>query len=181
MRTKSLSLYYKLTQKEVTPPPLKELERKDAWVKELQKTVESDWKPLVMKVTYELYNPEIEEMRRFFNGPCVAYYAIQNSDITSGQVSPETLKQYREEILDEMLGYDVKTVNKIIRKRKSTSDFKTVQAWHTFLKELEENLFDSAGYEFPDSKAFWGMVKAYGYEAACRISRETLQGKLLKK
>ncbi len=95
--------------------------------------------------------------------------------MTSGVPSNEVLKKYREEILDEMLGYDTQLVTRTIRQRKSTSDFKTVQAWNKFLSTLEETLFASAGYEFPDSEAFWKLVKDVGYDEADRISTERLQ------
>lgn len=181
MRTSRITLFYSLTQNEVIPPATVEIERKDNWIKEIQKTIEADWKPLIIKVVYEMFNPEIERQRRFFEGACVSYYAIQNMDMLTGAPDTETLKKYREEILDEMLGYDYKTVNKIIRKRKSTKDFKTVQVWNTFLQTLEETIFNHAGYEFPDSKNFWEITKKYGYEQAKRIVIEQLQARLSKK
>ena len=111
----------------------------------------------------------------------MSYYAIQNMDMLKGEPDTETLKKYREEILDEALGYDFRTVNKIIRKRKSTKDFKTVQAWNTFLQTLEETLFDSAGYSFPDSEAFWDLTKKHGYEQAKKIVIGQLQTNLSKR
>ncbi len=181
MRTSRITLFYQLTQTGIIPPVHVEIERKDNWIKEIQKTIEADWKPRIIKVIYEMFNPEIEKQRRFFEGAVIDYYAIQNSDILKGSPDTETHKKYREEILDEMLGYDFRTVNKIIRKRKSTTDFKTVQKWNTFLQTLEETLFDSAGYIFPDSENFWELTKKYGYDQAKRISIETLQAKLKKK
>jgi flagellar biosynthesis chaperone FliJ len=83
--------------------------------------------------------------------------------------------------LDQILGYDVHLHNRIIRERKSTTDFRDVQAWNVFLKTIEETIFDAAGYEFPDSKNFWELVDKYGYEQAERISVETLQRKLILK
>lgn len=175
MKTHRVALFYEVTQTEVKPPAVREMERKDRWIKEVQKTVEADWKPQYIKVTYEVHNPEIERQRRFFNGTCVKYYAIQNENMLIGTPDTETLKKYRETILDEMLGYDLALVNRTVRRRKSTSDFKSVQAWNKFLNTLEETIFDSAGYEFPDSKEFWELVKEHGYEQAERISIEKLQ------
>ena len=34
MRTKKISLFYKVTQTEVFPPPIAEVERKNRWIKE---------------------------------------------------------------------------------------------------------------------------------------------------
>lgn len=175
MITKSVTIFYELTQQEVKPPAIRELERKERWVKELQKTVEADYKPIFVKVTYEIHNPEIERLRRFFNGTCIKYYTIQNEDMVEGVPSNELLKKYRIDILDQMLGYDVHLTNRIIRERKSTSDFKTVQAWSKFLNVLQETIFDSAGYEFPESKDFWELVKQHGYDEAERISITKLQ------
>ena len=181
MKTNRLSLFYQVTQAEVTPPAVRELERKDRWIKDIQRTVEADYKPLLIKVTYEMFNPEIERQRRFFNGTCVKYYAIQNEDMTVGVPANDLLKKYREQILDEMLGYDLHLVNRVVRRRKSTSDFKTVSAWNKFLNLLQETLFDDAGYEFPDSKEFWELVKQHGYDEAERISLERLQATMKRK
>ena len=87
----------------------------------------------------------------------------------------EVLKQYREEILDELLGYDKMLVTRTVRQRKSTTDFKTVQAWNKFIKLLEETLFEQAGYEFPESEEFWKLVKVHGYTEARKISLQQLQ------
>jgi hypothetical protein len=181
MRTTKIALFYKITKTEVVAPLQKELARKDEWLQGIQRMVEADWKPLIVKVVYELFNPEIANQRRFFEGACVDYYAIQNSDVRKGEISASLHRQYREEILDEMLGYDYKTVNKVLRMRKSTTDFKDVQAWNTFLKTLEETLFESAGYEFPNSEHFWELAKVHGYDEARRIAREELQRRLIKK
>lgn len=181
MRTKSITLFYQLTQEEIYPPRITDLERKERWIKELQKTVEASWKPLIVKVKYEIYNPEIEKQRNFFNGAVVLYYCIQNEDMTVGLPANDIVKQYRELILDEVLGFDAMAVKKTIRKRKSTKDFKTVQAWNNFLSKLKEDMFDSSGYEFPDSEEFWESVKENGYESAKKIAIERLQKSLLKK
>lgn len=174
MRTKRITLYYKVTQEGLTPPAAHELERKDRWVREVQKTVEAVWKPQIIRVTYELFNPEVARQLRFFNGTCIKYYAIQDMDLIGTVPDSVTLKRYREEILDEMLGYDLALVNRTVRRRKSTSDFKSVQAWNKFLNTLEETIFEDAGYKFPDSEEFWELVKEYGYEQAERMSLERL-------
>jgi hypothetical protein len=181
MRTKSVSIFYQITPNEIISPAVRELERKDRYIKEVQKTVAAEWEPKYIKVTYEEHNPEIERQRRFFNGTCVKYYAIQNMDMFVGEPSNEIIKQYREQILDEMLGYDLALVNRVVRRRKSTTDFRSMQAWNKFLNLLEETLFDSAGYEFPDSKEFWDLVKLHGYDQAERISIEQLQAKMKRK
>lgn len=181
MKTKSITLFYSVTQNEIIPPAILELERKDRWLSDVKKSVEADWKPQIVRVKYDLFDPEIANQMRFFNGTCVKYYAIQNESITAGLPEAELLKRYREEILDEMLGYDVSLVTRTVRRRKSTADFKTVQRWHTFLNTLQETIFDSAGYDFPDSKEFWELVKKYGYDEAERISVEQLQKRMIKK
>lgn len=181
MKTKSVTLFYKLTQKEIIPPPQKELARKDEWLKSVQNMVEADYEPLIIKVVYEMYNPEVIKQQRFFNGTCVKYYAIQNMDMIEGTPDSKTMERYREEMLDEMLGYDFKTVNKVLRKRKSTSDFKTVQAWNTFLQTLEETLFENAGFDFPNSKEFWELAERYGYDSAEEIVIKKLQDKIKKR
>lgn len=181
MKTKRITLFWKLTQTEKVPPPAVEIARKENWLTELQGTVEADYKPLIVRVTYELFNPEIEDMTKFFNGVCVLYFAIQNMDMFEGVPSSDTLKQYREEILDEMLGYDFQTVNKTVHSRKSTTDFKTVQAYNTFLNELQEEMFDSHGYIFPDSKEFWELTKVHGYDQARSIAIKNLQSKMKRK
>lgn len=179
--TQEIVLFYNLTQTEVRPPEAREIERKERWIKTMQRTVEAEWKPKIVKVTYKVFDPEIERQRRFFEGPVVKYYAIQNEDIVKAQPGTELLRRYRIDILDQMLGYDVHLHNRIIRERKSTTDFKDVQAWNKFLNTMEETIFAAAGYEFPDSKEFWDLVKKHGYEEAERISVEALQKKLVLK
>lgn len=177
MRTPRIKLYYSLTQTAVNPPPQKDILRKDVWLKEVQKSVEADFKPLLVEVTYELYNPEVVKQQRFFH-TCVKYYAIQDMDLLTGGPDNESLKKYREEILDDLLGYDFQTVNKVVHRRKSTKDFKTVQAWNNLLKTLEETQFEAAGYEFPDSKQFWEWVKEHGYDQAQGIAIVGLQKRM---
>src|SRR3990167_9274976 len=128
MKTSKISLFYSLTPTKVIPPAEREVERKERWVKVMQKTVEAEWKPKIIKNTYELFDPEIENQKRFFEGAVVEYYAIQDMDLFEGKPDTSTLDKYREEILDESLGYNFQTINKILRKRKSTKDFKEVQA-----------------------------------------------------
>lgn len=181
MRTRKISLFYNVTRTEIIPPPSPVLVRKDAWLKELQASVEADWAPRIVKLTYEIFNPEVEQQRKFFNGPVVEYYAIQNDNLTSGEMAPERKKRYREQILDELLGFDVHLVNRVVRRRKSTGDFRDTQVWHDFLEELREALFDPNGYEFPDSKAFWELAEKVGYDQAKDVATKQLQEKLKRK
>lgn len=129
---------------------------------------------------YELHNPEVERQRRFFH-TCVKWYAIQNEDLIKGEPATELLKKYREEILDELLGYDLALVHRTVRRRKSTADFKSVRSWNTLLKTLEETMFESAGYEYPDSEVFWQLVKEHGYDKADEISMKRLQKTIVGK
>lgn len=179
-KTGKIELIYTLTQTKVQPPSMKETARKDAWIKELQATVEADWKPLLVKVTYAMFNPEIEQLRKFFH-TCVKYFAIQNMDMVEGTPDSKTLDKWREELLDELIGYDFQTVNKVIRKRPSTADYKETQPWLTLLNNFEETIFDSHGYEFPDSKVFWESVKVHGYEKAQDIAIKQLQERMKKR
>jgi hypothetical protein len=148
----------------------------------LMKLVPADWRWYIVRVTYELINPEIEQQRKFFNGVVVLYYAIQNSDIIVGEPDTETLKKYREEILDELLGYDYATVTKVLRKRPSTGDYTTTQEWSNLLTLCEETLFDDAGYLFPDSEEFWKLAKSLkSYDAARNVVMNRLQEYITKK
>lgn len=179
MKTRRIVLYYGITPTAIISPSAKELERKEAWLKAVQASIPAEWTPKKVKVEYTIFNPEVEDQQKFFNGTVVTYYAIQNM----GMANPDTtsLKQYREEILDEMLGYDYQTANKVLRKRKSTTEFDTVEAWNTFLNEVKETIFDNAGYEFPDSKQFWEWAKEHGYDEAKEIAKRTLWAKMQKK
>lgn len=168
---------YKLTQEAITPPPTKDLERKDEWLKGIQKSIEAPWKPEIVKVVYTRFNPEVERLRKFFH-TCVKYYAIQNLELTDREETSKEFEQYREEILDELLGYDYQAVHKVLRKRKSTADFKEVQAWLNLIETLKETLFDAAGYEFPVSEEFWEKVKELGYEQAQALFIKNLQKKM---
>lgn len=180
MKTKKVSLFYKVTQSEVISPDTRHIEIKNRWVEEVQKTVPADWQPKIIKVTYEEFDPEIEDQRKFFH-ICVRWYAIQNEDMVDNVPDWRMIKAYREEILDDMLGYEVQLITRKKRERKSTTDFKTVQAWYKFLKELEETKFESAGYFFPESESFWKLVSVYGYEKANEISIKELQKKIILK
>lgn len=179
--TTKISLFYNITQKEVMPPEIREMERKERWIKEMQKTVEADYKPKIVKVTYELFDPEIDNQRRFFEGAVVEYYCIQNEDMLTGIPASDMIKRYRLDILDQVLGYDVHLHNRVVRERKSTTEYKTVAAWNKFLNLIEETVFEAAGFEFPDSKVFWDLVRQYGYDEAKRISVERLQTNLSKR
>lgn len=179
-KTNKIELIYTLTQQAVQPPPMREMKRKDDWIKAIQGTVEADWKPKLVKVSYELHDPEVTQLRRFFH-TCVKYFAIQDMDMTEGEPDSATCARYREELLDELLGFDFQTVNKVLRKRPSTETYKTTQPWLTLLKNFEETIFDSHGYEFPDSTAFWEKAKAYGYEKAQEMSIKQLQARMKKR
>lgn len=177
--TKSFSLFYKITQNAITPPNDDDIKRKDEWIKAAQRTVRADWEPKFIKVTYEIVEQEVLNLQRFFS-VCVLYYAIQNED--GREPDYKLLAQYREMILDEALGYNLalaprgKHAPKVIRKRRSTTEFDVPQ-WTKFLKTIEETMFQEAGFDFPDSKVFWELAKAHGYEDAKRISVESLKKK----
>lgn len=179
MKTTEISLFYNLTPKAIVPPAAKEVERKDRWIKALQVMIPSEWQPFIIKVTYRLFNPEIENMVKFFNGVIVLYYAIQNMELTDKLPASKIVERYREDILDEMLGYDYHTMKKVLRKRTSTATFKDVQTWNTFINQIKEEIFDPAGYDFPDSEKFWELAKQHSYDEAKRISIERLQKKIL--
>lgn len=179
MITTKIINYFKVTPTGIIPPPKTEVERKREWFAALQKTVEAPYKPLLVRETLEVFDPEIENQKRFFEGAVVPYYAIQNMD--GDLPDSKVLKFYREKILDEALGFNLTHMSQTIRKRKSTTDFKDVQRWNVFLKTLEETIFAQAGFAFPDSKVFWELEKQHGYEAAKRISIERLQADIQKK
>ncbi len=182
MITKKVSVFYSLTQKEVIPPKPEALARKDEWIKEIQSTIEADWKPIIVKVTYELYDPEVENMMKFFNGPVVEYFAIQSRENLSTEVDGLLKERTRETILDEVLGFDVPLLHgKVKRDRKSTADFKIVQKWYEFLETVKETIFDPQGYEFPKSEEFWENVKKYGYEESKTIAKQLLVDRINKR
>lgn len=174
-------MYYKLTKKEIIPQSEESVVRKDAWIKEVQRTAKSDWEPTIVRVTYEIHNPEVERQRRFFEGPVLDYFAIQNSEIMSGEVPPDLRERYREEVLSDALGYDVKLLHGVARRRRSTTTLTSTQKWHDFIELLRETIFDSNGYEMPDSEAFWALAKQYSVDDARRMAREQLQRRLQAK
>lgn len=178
--TKKISLFYILNGNEIAPPDPQALRRKDEWIKHLQSTIYGKSHRIV-RVTYEVFNPEVEQMRKFFNGPVVEYFAIQSADILSGEVSRFTRDKYRETILSDLLGYDVELVGRRERRRKSSGDFENTQQWHDFLESLRETKFDPEGYEFPDSEKFWEIAEKHGYDQAKRIAIEELQKRLIAK
>ena len=181
MRTRQIKVYYKATSDSITPPPQPSLDRKDLWVKEVQKTIEPEFGFKIIEVTYRVVNPEIEQMQNFFNGPVVEYYTIQSAGILTGQVPNEMRQRYREHILSELLGYEVELVGRKERRRKSTTDFQETQSWNDFLERLRETMFEPNGYEMPDSEAFWALAEKYGYEQAKTISIEGLQARTAAK
>jgi len=181
MKTRKIVLWYQVTKQGIIPPKQESVARKDTWIEEIKKRIQADWLPMMIEVTYRLVNPEVEKQRKFFNGPVVEYYAIQNDNILTGEVAPERIKRYRETILDEALGFNVELINRSIRRRKSTADFTDTQQWSDFLEELKETIFEPQGYEMPDSKLFWELAKQYGYDQAKEISIQKLQERLQKK
>lgn len=181
MRTKKITLDYKVTQTEVFPPNGKELARKDDWLEQVKQSVPAEWEAKIVRVTYEVFDPEIVQQQKFFNGVIVLYYCIQNEDMVVGVPDSNLLKRYREDMLDEMLGYDYQGMKKLHRMRDSTTSFKTTQAWSNFINTVEETLFDSAGFIFPDSEKFWDLAKVHGYDQAKKISMQKLQETLKKR
>lgn len=180
MRTKKIILYYRLDPKTVTAPPPQDLARKDEWLKEIQRTMkEKD--TVIIRLTYEIFNPEIKQIMKFFNGPVVEYYAIQNEDMLKGRPSRTMIEMYRETILDEALGYDIQLVDKKVRRRKSTADFLETQKWSDFLETLRETQFEPQGYEFPDSEHYWGIAEKAGEEQAREVVIKQLQERLKAK
>lgn len=194
MRTKKITLYYKATHKEIVAPPPASLLRKDAWLKEIQRTISpqkrarrdeklntADAPFRYVKVVYELFNPEVEQQRKFFNGPVVDYWTIQKKDLMSGEVPRIMHDRAREELLSDVLGYDVPMLTRTERRRKSSSDFTSTQKWHDFFETLRETEFDPNGYEFPDSEHFWDLAKKHGYETAHGIAIEQLRKRIQAK
>lgn len=182
MKTKKITLYYSLSSRKVLPPSSAEIERKDYWIKEVQSTVESDWKPKTIRVTYEVYDPEVDKMRKFLNGPVLEYWIIQSQEILVGDIEPRIRKLGRETLFDKVLGYDVETLSGKSRARKSTKDFTDTQQMHNFLEVLRETEFEPNGYEFPNSNDFWEMANVLrSYEKAKEESIKQLQSRLRAK
>lgn len=180
-KTKKITLWYQATKQGLVPPSPSSMERKESWLKGILGSIEADWKPILIEVTYRLVNPEVEQQRKFFNGPVVEYFAIQNDNLLEGELAPERKKRYREEILDQVLGYDVQLIDRAVRRRKSTGDYTDTQQWHDFLEELRETIFEPNGFEMPDSEAFWELSKQVGYDQAKGISIQKLRERLKKK
>lgn len=181
MRTKKITLYYTVTQKDIIGPNDGVMKRKEDWIKQIQKSVEADWKPKRIKVTYEMYNPEVDDQRNFFNGPVVEYWVIQKGDILDRRPTSNEIKKGRETLLSEALGYKVELWDKTEIRRKSSSEFTEVQEWNDFLEELRETEFEPNGYEFPKSEDFWKLADKIGYDKAKEASIEKLQERIIKK
>lgn len=181
MATKKITLWYQATKEGLIPPAPAALERKELWLKTILRGIRATWEPMMVEVTYRLVNPEIEQQRKFFEGPVVEYYMIQNDNNLTEEISKERKNIFREELLDQVLGYDVQLVHRAIRRRKSTTDYSDTQQWHDFLEELKETVFEPSGYEMPDSKTFWELSKQVGYDQAKIISIEKLRQRLIAK
>lgn len=180
MKTKKITLFYQIGRDETWPPTPVALARKQAWLDEIGRSIRKASELRIVRVTYELFNPEVEQQRKFFNGPVVEYYAIQSGDI-KGPVTREVIDRYRETMLSDLLGYELELVNRKERRRKSTADFVSTQQWHDFLERLREEVFEPQGYEMPDSEAFWEMAKKYGYNQAKVVAIEQLQKRIAAK
>lgn len=165
----------------MVPPPAAHVARKDQWIREVQKTVEAAWKPKIIRVIYELFNPEVEQQRKFLNGPVVDYWVIARMEILDRKPTAAEHRKARETLLDKALGYDVELLDRTVRRRKSTADFVEVQEMHDFLEMLRETEFEPNGYEFPDSEAFWDLAKKHGYDKAKDVAIEQLQARITKK
>ncbi len=153
MRTKSITLFYTITKQSILPPSLDAVKRKDEWIKDIQKEVQADYKPAMVRVTYKIHNPEIEQQRKFFEGPVVEYWLIQATDRFEGRQ----------------------------KRRTSTTDLSDVQEWNDFLQELKETEFEPNGYEFPESEKFWKLTESIGYEKAKDAVIDQLQKRLIQK
>lgn len=177
--TRKITLWYTIEiDGTITPPNEGAIARKNAWLKDLSQRAVGSRSPLMVANEYRLSNPEVERLNKFFNGPVVEYYGIQNDSLVSGELDPARKKKYREQMLDEILGFDVELINRTQRKRKSTSAFTEVQPWNDMLAEMKETLFDPSGYVMPDSKEFWELAKDVGYEQAKKIKLQKLQSNL---
>lgn len=179
-KTQKITLISKITNREYTPPKTAEIERKDAWIREQQRTILNGAYKLI-KTEYSLYDPEIDDMRRFFEGAITEYYVIQSRDILSGTPDSKLIKEGRDELLEAILGYDVRMAMLMKRERASTTDFKEVQQWLVFVNIIKEEFFDPNGYEFPNSDSFRQLAEQYGREEAKAISINKLQESLRRK
>lgn len=182
MRTKKITLFYEIGKDGIRPPAPEKIALKDAWLKEIQMGIRSMWEPKTVRVIYQLYNPETGKLRKFFEGPVVEWYVIQATDMLEGRPARSLLDQYREDLLMDALGYDIKLLgNQTERRRESTTNFTDTQEWNDLLQLLKETHFDPNGYEMPDSDQFWKMADGLGYERAKEESIKQLQSRLQKK
>ncbi len=182
MKTKKITLWYTIDMEGNIYPPAKEVvEKKDMWLKEVRNQAIGQATTIVVANEYRMANPEVEQVRKFFNGPVVEYYGIQNDDLFEGELTPARHKQYRKQILDELLGFNVELVDRTIRERKSTSDYTETQQWTDLIEEAKETLFEPNGYEIPESKTFWELSKQIGYDQAHTVLIKKLQDKLKAK
>lgn len=181
-RTKQIKIYYQLTQSEIIPPSPEATERKNEWIRGLQKTVEADYKPLIIEVTYRLKNREVERLRKFFEGPVVEYWLIQHSEHLDGRPENAMLKRARNTLLYNALGYEVELLDGTKHKeRTSTTDFTDTQEWTDFLETLRETEFEPNGYEMPDSKLFWELAEKHSYDQAREVVIKQLQDRMRKR
>ena len=180
MKNKKISLFYEINKKQIIPPKPEILERKEEWIKEVQQELPEKGR-CVVRLTYEIYNAEIKRQLAFFNGPVMQYYVIQSTDSLDTLPERAEIARWREQLLDDSLGYDLPLINRTVRRRKSTADFKTTQKWHDFLERLREDHFEAQGYEFPVSDEFLEMESKHGTEKAQAIMISQLQDRLRRK
>lgn len=166
MKTKKIKLFYTVSDTETFPPPAAALARKDEWIDEVKRSIAKAGETRLIELQYRVVNPDVERLQKFFNGPVVEYWLIQSKEIMEGDPPAAQLKQARETLLSNVLGYDVVLMDRTERRRKSTADFDDTQDWNDFLESLRETEFDPQGYEMPDSKLFWELVEKYGYNIA---------------
>lgn len=181
MKTTSIQLFYKLTPTEIMPPIARELERKEEWIKAQQAGVAAEWESKIVKVEYSIFDPAIEDQRAFFNGTIIDYYAIQSREMMEALPDTSLLRRCREEILMEILKYDPLVAKVLGKKRASTTEFREVQAWNTFIKTVEEEIFEKGGYLFPVTKEYWDLVEKVGHDEARRISIEKIRNYMKSK
>jgi len=175
-------LFYTLTREDIWPPYPSDLKRKEDWVKAVQQEIAKPGETRLIKVKYEMHNPEIDRIMKFFNGPVIEYFVIQSTDMVEGRPEPAVLDQYREMLLLDALGYDTNLPDgRVIRQRKSTATFQSVQRWCNFLEEIKEIYFEPNGYEMPDSDEYHILEDGFGKDRATEICIERIQKKLMAK
>lgn len=181
MATKKITLIYQLTNLSVNSPRATDIERKDEWIRSIQKKIPSGQSRYI-KQTFEEYDPEVLNSRKFFEGVVIVYYAIQNKDILEGYPDSALLRDQRESLLNEILGYNPRMAKFLGQDRASTVDFREVQQWNLFLNIIKEEYFDPNGYEFPDSDEFWELATTLrSYDEAHKVSIKRLQESLRRK